>query len=152
MTIELGLSPLQTEEGIFVISVISDVTESRRQERWFKALAEKFPAALVFIDRSDVIRIVNRETERLFGYAREELIGRPVDLLFPDEFPNGMARPTGEMLTRLLAHGDGDGREIKGKHRDGAEIVMEARIDSLETGERVLAVSPILDSSARSRT
>ena len=52
ITIELGLSPLETEEGIFVISVITDVTESKRQERWFKALVESFPAGLIMIDHA----------------------------------------------------------------------------------------------------
>ena len=83
LSIELGLSPLETEDGIFVISVITDVTESRRQERWLKAIVESFPAGLVVIDRDGNIRLVNRETERLFGYSRNELVGRQLGHLDP---------------------------------------------------------------------
>jgi PAS domain S-box-containing protein len=151
ITIELGLSPLETEEGIFVISVIADVTESKRQERWFKALTESFPASLILIDHALVVRLINRETERLFGYSRDELIGRPLASLFPDETCNGEVQSIEQLLTQSSAGAGGHSHEIKGRHRDGAEIIMDARINSLETGERVLVVTPILDLSRRTR-
>ncbi|MGC8639907.1 MAG: PAS domain S-box protein [Isosphaeraceae bacterium] len=146
----VGLSPLETEEGIFVISVIADVSETRRRERCFKALAESFPAGLIMIDHPGAICLVNRETERLFGYARDELIGRPVDLLFPDETCDGKAQSIDQLLMQSAAGVDGHA-DVIGKHRQGAAILMEARIHSLETGERVLFVNPILDFSPQSR-
>jgi PAS domain S-box-containing protein len=139
--IELGLSPLETEEGIFVISVITDVTESKRQERWFKALVESFPAGLIVIDRAGVIGLVNKETERLFGYPRGELIGRGLGLLFPEQSCD--ADP--QSPDRFLAYRNGECGEIRGRRKDGGELCIEVELHPMESGERVLVVKAILD-------
>ena len=147
--IELGLSPLETEEGIFVISVISDVTETKRQERWFKAVVESFPAGLVMIDRAGVIRLVNRETERLFGYARDELIGRELAVLIPEHSPDGDSQSLGHFIATLITSGNGDRRAAKGRHRNGADLFVEVELNPLESGENVLVLTPVLELSRR---
>ena len=143
--IELGLSPLETEEGIFVISVITDVTESKRQERWFKAVVESFPAGLVMIDRAGIIRLVNKETERLFGYSRHELIGRQVEILIPERSRAGEP-PSLDRFARLSRPPQtASRREILGRRKDGTELRLEIELNPIESGERVLVVTPVLD-------
>ena len=84
--IELGLSPFETEEGVFVISTIVDITERKRQAAWFQAIVESVPTGMMILDSTGTIQMVNRETERLFGYMRSELIGQKVEILIPERF------------------------------------------------------------------
>ncbi len=76
--VEISLSPLETEEGTIVISAIRDITERRRAERKFRGLLESAPDAVVIVDRKGEIVLVNSQTEKSFGYSREELLGHKV--------------------------------------------------------------------------
>ena len=72
--IEIGLSPVKTDEGMFVVSAIVDISERKRLESRFRATVEAAPTAMVMIDQVGSIVLVNAETERLFGYDRDELL------------------------------------------------------------------------------
>src|SRR5205814_1524920 len=64
--VEIGLNPVETSEGLFVLSAITDITERKRLEERFRATVESAPSAMVMIDASGKIMLVNRETEKLF--------------------------------------------------------------------------------------
>ena len=69
--VEIGLNPIETEEGLFVLSAIVDITERKRLETRFRATVESAPMAMVMIDATGAIVLVNSETEKLFGCARQ---------------------------------------------------------------------------------
>src|SRR5260370_26618106 len=77
--IEISLSPLETEDGTLVSSAIRDITERKRAEEKCRALLESAPDAMVIVGRAGRIALVNAQTEKLFGYARDELLGNTVD-------------------------------------------------------------------------
>src|SRR6185503_10017414 len=77
--IEISLSPLETEEGVLVSSAIRDITERRKAEEKFRALVESAPDAMVIADQNGRITLINSQTEKLFGYSRDDLIGQPLE-------------------------------------------------------------------------
>src|SRR5262249_18981121 len=81
--VEISLSPLNTEKGPLVISIIRDTTQRRQAEAKFRGLLESAPDGIVVVDRGGKIVIVNSQTERIFGYPRDELIYKPIELLGP---------------------------------------------------------------------
>src|ERR1700752_5028969 len=78
---EISLSAIETEQGILVSGAVRDVTERRRAQARFAGLLEAAPDAMVCVDADGRIALVNAQTERLFGYGREELVGQPVEML-----------------------------------------------------------------------
>ncbi|MFE4823033.1 PAS domain-containing protein, partial [Streptomyces sp. NPDC056704] len=84
--VEISLSPLETTDGLLVSAAVRDVSDRKAAEDRFRGLLEAAPDAMVIVDDTGTIRLVNAQTEALFGYGREELLGRTVDLLVPDRF------------------------------------------------------------------
>jgi PAS domain S-box-containing protein len=69
---------------MLVLSAIVDITERQRAERRFRLAIESAPSGMVMVDRQGSIVLVNSQAEKLFRYQREELIGKPVEMLVPD--------------------------------------------------------------------
>lgn len=114
---------------------------TRRSEGHFRALLEYAPDAIIVVDGSGTITVANEETERLFGYPRAELIGRPVELLLPAD----ARRRHREHRDRFLAFSNGRrrmGRDLtlRGRRRDGTEFPIEVSLGPLDSdGERHVA-------------
>ena len=147
--IEIGLTPLVTDEGMFVLSSIVDLTARRRAEERFRAAVESAPSGMIMVDTQGTIVLVNREVERLFGYTRQELLGTSMDRLVPERFrgrhPQFRAAYFHAPGTRPM----GAGRELFGLHKDGREIPIEIGLNPIETEEGLFVLSSVVDISAR---
>ncbi|MFD7611837.1 PAS domain-containing protein, partial [Streptomyces sp. NPDC059828] len=84
--VEISLSPLETTDGLLVSAAVRDVSERKAAEERFRSLLESAPDAMVIVDDGGTIRLVNAQTEALFGYRRDQLLGRPVEILVPQRF------------------------------------------------------------------
>ncbi len=150
--IEISLSPLDTEEGTLVSSAIRDITERKKAEDKFKALLESAPDAMVIMGRDGRIMLVNAQTEKLFGYAREELLGQWVELLVPERFRKGHPAHRVGYFASPKARAMGSGLELFGRRKDGAEFPIEISLSPLETEDGLLVSSAIRDISERKRS
>ena len=105
--------------------------EALRSEQQFRTLVEAIPDALIISDQDGRIRLVNAQTERLFGYRREELIGQPVELLVPErlraEHPALRQRYYRDPSVRAM----GVGRTLTAVGKDGGEFPVEIGLSPL---------------------
>jgi PAS domain S-box-containing protein len=133
-----------------------DITKRRQEEKKFQALVEAAPDAMVITDKSGLIQIANSRTEELFGYAREEILGQPVEVLIPSRFHRShisqrldyAEHPT----SRSMGQGPdlfGEHRELFGRRKDGSEFSVEVSLSPIQTPDGILIASAIRDITQR---
>ena len=149
--IEIGLNPVATEEGLFVVSAIVDISERKRLEGRFRATVESAPTAMLMIDEAGSIVLVNTETERLFGYGREELLRQKVEVLIPERLRSGHPGLRTQYFASPEARRMGAGRDLFGLRKDGSEFPIEIGLNPVRTDEGLFVLSAIVDISERKR-
>jgi methyl-accepting chemotaxis protein len=126
------------------LTITAATTEDRYQQAF-----EAAPTAFVAINEQGVIQMVNAQTEKLFGYRREELIGQPVEMLVPMRFRPNHPRHRTSFFVNPQARMMGAGRDLAGVKRDGTEFPIEIGLNPITTSEGVLALAAIIDITDR---
>ncbi|MFJ9076470.1 PAS domain S-box protein [Streptomyces sp. NPDC102278] len=143
--VEISLSPLQTADGLLISAAVRDVSERRAAEELFRALLEAAPDAMVIVDDRGTIRLVNAQTEALFGHTRADLLGRPVEVLVPERFRGHHSGFRQGYFVNRQVRPMGAGLELHGLCRDGREFPVEISLSPLETPDGTLVSAAIRD-------
>src|SRR5262249_35092157 len=124
---------------------------AKEAEARYRLVVEAAPIAFIAINREGTIELVNSQTEKLFGYRREELLGQPVEILVPPRFrANHPGHRTGffaDPRARMM----GVGRDLAGLRKDGSEFPIEIGLNPIVTGDRPLSLAAVADISERKR-
>ncbi len=125
--------------------------DSRSVETHLRAAVESAPSGLLMADASGRIVLVNREIERMFGYAREELLGRPIEMLVPmrsrGSHPDSRAAFHRDPRVRSM----GAGRDLYGVRKDGVEVPVEIGLTPVATEEGLFVLGAVVDITTRKR-
>src|SRR5438128_12296733 len=100
------------------------VVPSKAEEK-FRLAVEASPSGIVLVDEEGRIVLVNSQTETLFSYTREELIGQPVERLVPERLRAAHPGHRAEFLRAPRARAMGAGRELFARRKDGTEFPVE---------------------------
>ncbi len=117
----------------------------------FRRLLEAAPDAMVIVDRTGRILLVNSQTEKTFGYTREELLNQPVEILIPEKFRHGHSQHRGAYYCAPHPRPMGTGLELLGRRKDGTTFPVEISLSPLEEPDGLLVTAAIRDVTERKR-
>lgn len=117
----------------------NEVAERTAAEERFRGLLESAPDAMVIAGADGRIRLVNARTEEIFGYARDELIGQPIETLVPERFRARHVVHRENYLRNPRPRSMGQGFDLHGRRKDGSEFPVEISL-SPAGGEKDLLV------------
>jgi len=138
----MGAKPRHTREPAPAAPVDVDLAV-------YRAAMDAAPCALVVVDSRGAICLVNQETERLFGYRREELLDRPIELLVPLELEGGHAQHRDQFLAKPEPRPMGKRRDLGARRRDGSVFPAEVGLSPVRTAAGLFVVGAIIDLTAR---
>jgi PAS domain S-box-containing protein len=147
---------IRDENGrpLAIIELNSDITERkhaelslRDAEQQFRGLMESAPDAMVIVDERATIVLVNARAEELFGYRREELVGKSVEVLLPKGLRKRHEAHRDEFLANPRARPMGAGLDLLARRRGGNEFLAEISLSPLHTDSGILISASIRDIS-----
>ncbi len=145
------ITPLRDPSGRLegYAKVIKDVTARERHEERFRRVVESAPSAMILANAKGRIEMVNTQAERVFGYPRQDLLGKSIEMLVPERFRGGHPEKRDQFFGDPRSRPMGAGRDLFGRRQDGSEFPVEVGLNPIETEEGLMVLSSIVDISDR---
>ena len=131
--------------AIRMLGVSFDITERKHADEQFRLAIEAAPTGMLLMDRNGSIVLVNAQIEKLFGYPRSELLGRPIEMLVPDRLRANIP----DFRKGSFSVSAARTAEFYGLRKDGSEVPIEIGLNPLPTSEGEFVLSSIVDVSPR---
>lgn len=128
---------------------IANISEHKRPDHRFQQAVESAPNAIVMVNASGTILLVNVQTEMSFGYSRTELVGQPVEMLVPERFRVAHIGFRQAYLAEPVSRPMGVGRELYGLRKDGSEFPVEIGLGPIDDADGTIILSSIIDITER---
>jgi PAS domain S-box-containing protein len=132
-----------------MVGVCLDITDRKEEEEKFRLAVEAAPAAMLMVDARGTIVLVNALTERLLGYARDELVGQPIDRLVPPRFRDAHPQYRTGFLAEPRPRPMGAGRDLHALRKDGSEVPVEIGLSPMDTGAGRFVLAAVTDITQR---
>src|ERR1700730_15122098 len=126
-----------------------DLTESKESGAKYRGLLEAAPDAMVVVNQSGEIVLLNVQAEKQFGYRRDELVGQKVKNIIPEGFAERLIADGTRSAAEALAQQIGTGIELSGRRKDGSEFPLEIMLSPLESAAETLVTAAIRDITTR---
>jgi PAS domain S-box-containing protein len=138
-------------EAVELVGTIRALSRGRQAERKFHGFVEAVPDGVVIVDQEGKIVLVNRQTEKMFGYKREDLVGMEVEILLPERYRERHRTQRIGFILQPSTRPMGSGLELCGLRNDGSEFAVEISLSPLQTNQGVLISSIVRDITERRR-
>ncbi len=138
-------------EEVELLSFVNTLIRGRQAQRQFSSFLEAAPDAVVISEENGKIVRVNGQTERMFGYLREELIGKEVELLLPERLRDDHRTHRACYSTNPTTRPMGAGLNLSGLRKNGTEFPVEISLSPIPDHEGILIACVIRDVTDRKR-
>jgi len=127
-----------------------DVSEQKCLNK-FQNFLESVPDAITIVNRQGKIQSINKQTEKLFGYKREEIIGENVAVLMSTRFKETYFGNLERFFNAYKMRKIGEGLELFARHKDGSDFPIEISLSKLETKKEILVCASIKNISIQKK-
>lgn len=155
----ISISPTTLKGKYFFIGFVSDITQRKKAEMQikesegkFRALLDSAPDSMVIVGRDGKILMVNIQTEKLFGWTKDEMLGKEVELLIPNRFHQIHPQHRTNFFADPKVRGMGVGLELFGQKKNGEEFPVEISLSPLKTNEGIIVSAAIRDITDRKKS
>lgn len=131
------------------IGEIQDDPSLQLERERFRAIVEASPNAILVVDSAGIICVVNSQAERLFGYERNELLGKALEMLVPARIRSRHTQTRSTYFASPEVRSMGAGRDLFGLRKDGVEVPIEIGLSPLQTAGERFVLASIIDISKR---
>jgi PAS domain S-box-containing protein len=129
----------------------SDKLQADESEAYFRNLLESAPDAMIIVDDTGEIAIVNGQAERMFGFDRAEMLGKKIEMLLPDSVRKSHVSHRTNYINDPSLRPMGPGLELVGQRKDGSEFPVEISLSPVSTPKASFVSSVIRDVTRRKR-
>jgi PAS domain S-box-containing protein len=142
--------PRHDADGNFLgyVGACMDMTDFIQTQELFRLTTEASSSGILLVTSDGRIVLVNAQTEKLFGYTRDELIGELVEILVPERF-TGHSAHREAFVARPEARMMGAGRDLFGRRKDGSEFPLEIGLNPIQTPQGTLVLATVINITAR---
>lgn len=163
--VEIGLSFVEDESGLLAFGLVTDITERKRaadrlarvhaelkaSEAKLRSYFESAAQGILAAAADGRITLVNRRTEEMFGYTRDELLGQQLELLVPERYRAAHVRERAGYFAEPYVRPMDSGRNLFGRRKDGTEFPADISLGYIETEEGILTLAVMSDITERKR-
>jgi PAS domain S-box-containing protein len=143
--VEVGLSPMTTSGGTYIVTTIIDISERKHVEDLFHQLFQFSPDGTVVADHTGQIVLVNTRAEEMFGYTSEELIGQPVEILVPTHMRQKHSADVKNYCDHPRVRRMETTGRFSARRKDGSEFPVEISLAPVRTDRGLMVFSSIRD-------
>jgi PAS domain S-box-containing protein len=130
-------------------SLPTDIKKIGESDVFFRNLLESAPDAMIIVDDSGKMLLVNRQALEMFGYQRDEMIGAPIEILLPHSVRVGHVSQRAAYTENPSLRPMGEGRDLVGLRNDGSEFPVEISLSPVQTNDGRFISSVIRDVTVR---
>ncbi len=149
--LEIGLRPLESDGEQLIIATIVDISARKQSDERFEKVISASPYGQLLVDEKGIIQLLNPALLATFGYQKEELIGKSMDILLPERYRENHAQLRQGYISSPSFRAMGSGRDLTGRHKNGQEIPIEIGLSPVLSGSSKLTLAAVIDITERKR-
>lgn len=149
--LEIGLRSLVADGEQFIVATIVNITRRKQLEERLAKVIDASPYGQLLVDERGIIQLINPSLLQLFGYSKDELLGKSMDILLPERYRAGHEHLRSGYAQKPSLRPMGLGRDLTGRHKSGTEIPIEIGLSPVESDTGNLTLAVVTDISERKR-
>jgi PAS domain S-box-containing protein len=134
---------------VITARVKKELDAQKQKDNMFESLTELSPEAMVIIDTTGTIVLINSQAEKLFGYHREQLVGQKINILLPRSVEHKHDSYVKSYLDQPLTRAMGMASHLSSRHANGSEFPVEVSLSPIQLDDKLLIASSIRNISER---